>query len=136
MHFVPPPPLSVAKDYVRLMKYGDSLYRCKQLKRAALGRMCTILKRQKSSLEYLEQGNGRWHTLTLKEPVCSLSANIDCRHSSSFSAPASVSSAHHRPQHQNPAPLRLPQCRKVQFYQQGMLTCVCTTAVTAYELTS
>lgn len=38
------------------MKYGDSLYRCKQLKRAALGRMCTILKRQKQSLEYLEQG--------------------------------------------------------------------------------
>ncbi|XP_060681588.1 nucleolar GTP-binding protein 1 isoform X2 [Hemiscyllium ocellatum] len=37
------------------MKYGDSLYRCKQLKRAALGRMCTILKRQKQSLEYLEQ---------------------------------------------------------------------------------
>uniref|UniRef100_A0AAR2JD78 Nucleolar GTP-binding protein 1 n=1 Tax=Pygocentrus nattereri TaxID=42514 RepID=A0AAR2JD78_PYGNA len=47
---------NVAKDYVRLMKYGDSLYRCKQLKRAALGRMCTILKRQKQSLEYLEQG--------------------------------------------------------------------------------
>uniref|UniRef100_A0AAR2K6B8 OBG-type G domain-containing protein n=1 Tax=Pygocentrus nattereri TaxID=42514 RepID=A0AAR2K6B8_PYGNA len=42
-------------NYVRLMKYGDSLYRCKQLKRAALGRMCTILKRQKQSLEYLEQ---------------------------------------------------------------------------------
>lgn len=38
------------------MKYGDSLYRCKQLKRAALGRMCTIIKRQKQSLEYLEQG--------------------------------------------------------------------------------
>lgn len=50
---------SVAKDYVRLMKYGDSLYRCKQLKRAALGRMCTILRRQKSSLEYLEQGDKR-----------------------------------------------------------------------------
>ncbi|XP_023660638.2 GTP-binding protein 4 [Paramormyrops kingsleyae] len=46
---------NVAKDYVRLMKYGDSLYRCKQLKRAALGRMCTIMKRQKQSLEYLEQ---------------------------------------------------------------------------------
>ncbi|XP_055520720.1 nucleolar GTP-binding protein 1 [Leucoraja erinacea] len=46
---------NVAKDYLRLMKYGDSLYRCKQLKRAALGRMCTILKRQKQSLEYLEQ---------------------------------------------------------------------------------
>uniref|UniRef100_K9J2B3 Nucleolar GTP-binding protein 1 n=1 Tax=Desmodus rotundus TaxID=9430 RepID=K9J2B3_DESRO len=46
---------NVAKDYVRLMKYGDSLYRCKQLKRAALGRMCTIIRRQKQSLEYLEQ---------------------------------------------------------------------------------
>ena len=28
---------SVAKDYVRLLKYGDSLFRCKQLTRAALG---------------------------------------------------------------------------------------------------
>ena len=67
---------SVAKDYCRLMKYGDSLYRCKQLKRAALGRyihkkfiirnlsckyvfcwfrMCTIMKRQGQSLSYLEQ---------------------------------------------------------------------------------
>ena len=37
---------SVAKDFVRLVKFGDSLYRCKQLKRAALGRMCTIMRRQ------------------------------------------------------------------------------------------
>lgn len=46
---------NVAKDYVRLLKFGDSLYRCKQLKRAALGRMCTIMKQQKHNLEYLEQ---------------------------------------------------------------------------------
>eukprot|EP00096_Caligus_rogercresseyi_P013974 TRINITY_DN6536_c0_g1_i1.p1 TRINITY_DN6536_c0_g1~~TRINITY_DN6536_c0_g1_i1.p1 ORF type:complete len:674 (-),score=201.45 TRINITY_DN6536_c0_g1_i1:95-2074(-) len=46
---------SVGKDYVRLLKYGDSLYRCKQLKRAAMGRMATIIKRQSSSLVYLEQ---------------------------------------------------------------------------------
>ncbi|KAH8023660.1 hypothetical protein HPB51_015156 [Rhipicephalus microplus] len=46
---------SVARDYVRLLKYGDSLYRCKQLKRAALGRMATIMKRQSQSLQYLEQ---------------------------------------------------------------------------------
>ncbi|KAJ1898020.1 Nucleolar GTP-binding protein 1, partial [Kickxella alabastrina] len=46
---------SVGKDYVRLLKFGDSLYRCKQLKRAALGRMATIMKRQKDSLSYLEQ---------------------------------------------------------------------------------
>lgn len=45
----------VAQDYVRLLKYGDSLYRCKQLKRAALGRMCTLMKRQAPSLAYLEQ---------------------------------------------------------------------------------
>ncbi|RSH90084.1 Nucleolar GTP-binding protein 1 [Saitozyma podzolica] len=45
----------VAKDYVRLLKFGDSLYRCKQLKRAAIGRMATIMKRQKDPLAYLEQ---------------------------------------------------------------------------------
>lgn len=45
----------IAKDYLRLLKYGDSLYRCKQLKRAALGRMCTVLKKLKASLGYLEE---------------------------------------------------------------------------------
>ncbi|CAG8505733.1 4427_t:CDS:2 [Diversispora eburnea] len=45
----------VGKEYVRLLKFGDSLYRCKMLKKAALGRMATILKRQKDSLLYLEQ---------------------------------------------------------------------------------
>merc|ERR1711915_1165017 len=39
----------------RLLKFGDSLYRCKQLKRAALGRMATIMRRQNQSLQYLEQ---------------------------------------------------------------------------------
>ena len=50
---------SVGRDYVRLLKYGDSMYRCKQLKKAALGRMVSIVKRQASSLEYLEQGKVR-----------------------------------------------------------------------------
>ena len=45
----------IAKDYTRLLKYGDSLYRCKQLKRAALGRMCTMMKKQAPNLAYLEQ---------------------------------------------------------------------------------
>jgi nucleolar GTP-binding protein len=45
----------LAKDYLRLLKYGDSLYRCKQLKRAALGRMCTVIKKLKASLGYLEE---------------------------------------------------------------------------------
>ncbi|OTF84092.1 nucleolar GTP-binding protein 1-like protein [Euroglyphus maynei] len=46
---------NIARDYVRLLKYGDSLYRCKMLKRAALGRMVTVLKRQTENLQYLEQ---------------------------------------------------------------------------------
>lgn len=45
----------LSKDYLRLLKYGDSLYRCKQLKRAALGRMCTVLKKLKAALGYLEE---------------------------------------------------------------------------------
>ena len=46
---------NLTKDYLRLMKYADSLYRCKQLKRAALGRMMTVLKKLKASLGYLEE---------------------------------------------------------------------------------
>ena len=45
----------ISKDYLRLLKYGDSLYRCKQLKRAALGRMCTVMKKLKAALGYLEE---------------------------------------------------------------------------------
>ncbi|PVI04516.1 nucleolar GTP-binding protein 1 [Periconia macrospinosa] len=46
---------AVSRDYVRLIKYGQSLFQCKQLKRAALGRMATICKRLKDPLVYLEQ---------------------------------------------------------------------------------
>lgn len=46
---------AIARDMIRMVKYGDSLYRCKCLKRAALGRMCTVLKRQKASLAYLDE---------------------------------------------------------------------------------
>lgn len=45
----------VASDYVKLLKYGDSLYRCKQLKKSALGRMATIMKKQGPPLKYLEE---------------------------------------------------------------------------------
>ena len=45
----------IASDYVRLLKYSDSLYRAKMLKKAALGRICTLLKKLKSSLSYLEE---------------------------------------------------------------------------------
>jgi nucleolar GTP-binding protein len=45
----------VARDYVRLLKYAQSLFQCKSLKKAALGRMATICKRLKDPLVYLEQ---------------------------------------------------------------------------------
>jgi nucleolar GTP-binding protein len=45
----------IANDYVKLMKYADSLYRSKMLKRAALGRMATLIKKLKPSLGYLEE---------------------------------------------------------------------------------
>lgn len=45
----------VARDYVRLLKFGQSLYQCKQLKRAALGRMATITKKLKDPFVYLDQ---------------------------------------------------------------------------------
>lgn len=45
----------ISKDYLKLLKFGDSLYRCKELKRAAMGRMCTLIKKLSPSLAYLEQ---------------------------------------------------------------------------------
>jgi len=45
----------ISRDMIRMVKYADSAYRCKCLKRAALGRMMTVLKRQKASLAYLEE---------------------------------------------------------------------------------
>lgn len=45
----------VERDYVRLLKFGQSLFQCKQLKRAALGRMATVVKKLKDPLVYLEQ---------------------------------------------------------------------------------
>jgi len=45
---------NMSRDYLKLVKYADSLYRCKSLKRAALGRMCTMIRKISSSLSYLE----------------------------------------------------------------------------------
>lgn len=45
----------ISRDYIRLLKFGQSLFQCKQLKRAALGRMATTVKKLKDALLYLEQ---------------------------------------------------------------------------------
>ncbi|GAA97482.1 uncharacterized protein L969DRAFT_43817 [Mixia osmundae IAM 14324] len=59
----------VGKDYLRLLKFGDSMYRCKQLKRAAFGRMATIMRRQKDSLAYLEQVRQHMSRLPAIDPT-------------------------------------------------------------------
>lgn len=45
----------IVKEFVKLLKYGDTLYRCKQLKRAALGRMASGCKKLGKTLNYLEE---------------------------------------------------------------------------------
>ncbi|VDN11114.1 unnamed protein product [Dibothriocephalus latus] len=41
----------IGRDQVKMLKYGDSLYQCKTLKRTA---MCTVIKRQADNLKFLE----------------------------------------------------------------------------------
>ena len=38
-----------------MMKFSDSLYKCKMLKRAALGRMSTSVKKLQGALNFLEE---------------------------------------------------------------------------------
>lgn len=60
---------NIANDYVKMLKYGDSLYRCKMLKRAALGRMATMLKKLKPSLGYLEEVRKHMSRLPMIKPT-------------------------------------------------------------------
>ncbi len=46
---------TISRDYVRLIKYAQSLFQAKSLKRAGLGRMSTVMRRLKDSLAYLEE---------------------------------------------------------------------------------
>jgi nucleolar GTP-binding protein len=46
---------NIGKDYARLLKFADTLYKCKTLKRAGLGRMCTAAQKLKASLNFLEE---------------------------------------------------------------------------------
>merc|ERR1712113_547142 len=45
----------ISQDYVNLLKHSDTLYRCKQLKKAAFGRIYTIGKKIMSALTFLEE---------------------------------------------------------------------------------
>ena len=97
---------SVSKDYVRLLKFGDSLYRCKQLKRAALGRMATIMKRQNQSLQYLEQVRQHLSRLPTIDPNTRTLLITGMLY------------LHPKPKLVETCIPRFPQCWKVQLYQQ------------------
>lgn len=45
----------VGKHYIKLLKHADSLFQCKSLKVAALGRMVSLLRKMNPYLEFLEQ---------------------------------------------------------------------------------
>ena len=45
----------ICNNFVKLLKNGNSLYTCKQLKKEAVGRMCTIIKKLNKPLIFLEK---------------------------------------------------------------------------------
>ncbi|KFH15352.1 putative nucleolar GTP-binding protein 1 [Toxoplasma gondii MAS] len=59
----------IAKEYVTLAKYADGLYKCKSLKVAALGRMCTLVKKLAQPLQYLEEVRQHMSRLPSINPV-------------------------------------------------------------------
>lgn len=45
----------IMAEHAKLLKFGDTLYRCKQLKRAALGKMASVVKKISEPLHFLEE---------------------------------------------------------------------------------
>lgn len=45
----------IAAEHTKLLNFGDSMFRCKQLKRAALGKMATQVKKLAKPLKFLEE---------------------------------------------------------------------------------
>lgn len=59
----------IAKDTLHLMKFAETQYRCKSLKRAALGRMVTLIKKLNASLGYLESVRRHMSRLPAIDPT-------------------------------------------------------------------
>ena len=47
--------MKIAAEHTKLLNFGDSMFRCKQLKRAALGKMATQVKKLVKPLTFLEE---------------------------------------------------------------------------------
>ena len=60
---------TIGKEYVKQLKNADSGFRCKSLKKVAMGRMATLVRKQKATLEYLEQVRQHLSRLPVIDPV-------------------------------------------------------------------
>lgn len=58
----------LAHKFVILMKYADSLYRCKRLKIAAVGSMCTIMRKKGNAMTWLEEVRQKLARMPLIDP--------------------------------------------------------------------
>jgi nucleolar GTP-binding protein len=45
----------ISTNYIRLLKFGNSFYNCKHLKKVAIGRICTVIKKLSFTFLYLEK---------------------------------------------------------------------------------
>nr|UXY88340.1 nucleolar G-protein [Cryptomonas curvata] len=45
----------ISTNYIRLLKFGNSFYNCKHLKKVAIGRICTVIKKLNFTFLYLEK---------------------------------------------------------------------------------
>ncbi len=45
----------IAKEHLRILNFGDSLYKCKEIKKTALGKMASAVKKLSKPLVYLEE---------------------------------------------------------------------------------
>lgn len=59
----------IGKEYVKLIKSADSSFRCKSLKRISMGRMSTLIRKQKATLDYLEQVRQHLSRLPVIDPA-------------------------------------------------------------------
>nr|UXY87342.1 nucleolar G-protein [Cryptomonas sp.] len=58
----------ISANYIKLLKHGDSLYTCKHLKKIALGRICTMIKKLDRSFIYLEKVRIQIKNIPLIDP--------------------------------------------------------------------
>ncbi|GKT35588.1 Nucleolar GTP-binding protein 1, partial [Aduncisulcus paluster] len=82
-----------AKRYVSLLRHADSAFKCKSLKRAALGIMCSVIRKQNPALVFLEQCRQHMSRLPAIEPSARTLVLAGCPSAGKSSFMKSVSKA-------------------------------------------